>query len=32
VLSKIESKSFINIMNKRGPKWEVCGTPELIEK
>ncbi|KAL4085316.1 hypothetical protein QTP88_027175 [Uroleucon formosanum] len=25
----MEGKSLINIMNKRGPKWEPCGTPEL---
>lgn len=32
VLSKMEGKSLINIMNKSGPKWEPCGTPELTEK
>jgi hypothetical protein len=32
VLSKMEGKSLIKITNKRGPKWEPYGTPELTEK
>lgn len=30
--SKIEGKSFINIVNKRGPRREPRGTPELAVK
>lgn len=32
VLTKIDGKSLIKVINKRGPKWEPCGTPELTEK
>jgi len=28
----MEGKSLINIMNKRGPKWEPCGMPEVTKK